>query len=212
LSENEIPPQGQGFPILVLPGFGANGAATAYLRAKLGQLQFEVYDWEGGVNFGPVGDVDQWFLPLSAQLRRIHEKHGERVSIIGWSLGGVYAYELRKRDPELVRHVITLGTPFVMPSNTGGRHLDGSIPIETEKTAIRLVMRKKTEALARSLSIYSRCDGIVEWEKCMLPEVAGHSNVEAIGVDHFGMIYHAKVLRMIVEFLQADIVGQTAGC
>jgi hypothetical protein len=174
-------PLGDGFPVLVFPGFGASGAATAYLRAKLGQLRHEVYDWDGGINVGHAGAMDSWLSPLSAQLRRIHELHGRQVSIIGWSLGGTYAHALRNKHPDLVGQVVTLGTPFE-PSP----YICGA---------------EARPLMARSLSIYSRSDGVIDWEKCLLPEVGGHSNVEVTGVDHFGMIYHRKVLKIIAEFL-----------
>lgn len=194
---DETLPLGEGFPVLVFPGFGASGAATAYLRTKLGQLRHAVYDWEGGINVGHTGDMDQWLSPLSIQLRQIHALHGQRVSIIGWSLGGTYAHALRNKHPDLVGKVVTLGTPFEPSLHTSRAAQDDS----DLNTATDAAVSGARVPMAHSISIYSRSDGVVDWEKCLLPEVVGHSNIEVTGVDHFGMIYHHKVLKIIAEFL-----------
>lgn len=197
-SNEEALPSGEGLPVLVLPGFGASGAATAYLRTKLGQLCHEVHDWAGGINFGHVGEIDQWLSPLSAQLRRIHASDGKRINIVGWSLGGTYAYALRNKHPDLIDKVVTLGTPFDSPPSISATRLNDGLPEEVDTSAS---LRDQTNPARSSLSIYSRSDGIVEWEKCLLPEVAGHRNVEVTDVDHFGMVYHPKVLKVIAQFL-----------
>ena len=45
-------------------------------------------------------------------LTEIHAATGRKVSIVGWSLGGVYARDLALQAPDMVRSVITLGSPF----------------------------------------------------------------------------------------------------
>src|SRR6185369_15801702 len=86
--------------------------ATAHLRRFLAKSGFTVYYWEGGVNTGPAGVLDDWLGDLEQRVRKLHRGHGRKASLIGWSLGGVYAREIAKRCPECVRQVITLGTPF----------------------------------------------------------------------------------------------------
>ena len=101
--------QGDGHPVLVLPGLAAGDGSTALMRRFLRSRGYAATGWGQGINLGLREGV----------LDRAHEKlgklwvdHGRSVSLIGWSLGGLYARELAKRSPELVRLVITLGSPF----------------------------------------------------------------------------------------------------
>ncbi|WP_273908748.1 esterase/lipase family protein, partial [Enterobacter bugandensis] len=45
-------------------------------------------------------------------VKELSDKHGSKISLVGWSLGGLYARQLAKMMPERVRQVITLGSPF----------------------------------------------------------------------------------------------------
>ena len=64
------------------------------------------------MNTGPDGVLDDWLGSLDDRVRELHREHGRKVSLVGWSLGGMYAREIAKRCPEAVRQVITLATPF----------------------------------------------------------------------------------------------------
>ena len=111
---------GDGHPVVVYPGLGAGALTTSHLRSFLRNSGYTVHDWEGGVNTGPEGILDDWLGNLDDRVRELHRSHGRKVSLIGWSLGGVYAREIAKRCPQSVRQVITLGTPFA--SLGGGNH------------------------------------------------------------------------------------------
>ena len=100
--------RGDGHPVFVLPGLGAGDISTKPLRAYLDRLGYETHGWKQGINFGPRSGVLE---RLVAQLIRL-AAGGTKVSVIGWSLGGVYARYLALQHPELVRQVITLGSPF----------------------------------------------------------------------------------------------------
>ena len=97
-----------GHPVIVLPGFMASKRSTAPLRKFLRKQGYNVHDWGIGRNYGKIEYKDA----LLAFIDELYETHQERVSLIGWSLGGVFARELAKDRPELIRQVITLGSPF----------------------------------------------------------------------------------------------------
>ena len=103
---------GDGHPVIVYPGLGGGALSTTHLRNYLRDSGFTPYDWGNGVNTGPDGSFDNWVPSLVARVRELHAKHGKKVSLVGWSLGGVYAREVAKLCPEAVRQVVTLGTPF----------------------------------------------------------------------------------------------------
>ena len=102
-------PRGDGHAVLVLPGFLAGDFSTAPLRRFLRSLCYDARGWKLGVNLGPNAGLRE---ALVARLTHLAERHGRRVSLIGWSLGGIYARELARAHPDRVRIVITLATPF----------------------------------------------------------------------------------------------------
>ena len=102
-------PKGDGHPVLTLPGFLASDLSMAPMRRYLKELGHDAHAWNLGRNFGGVAARRGALCDL---LKRIHEASGRKVSIIGWSLGGVYARDLALQLPDLVRSVITLGSPF----------------------------------------------------------------------------------------------------
>src|SRR3954468_6606225 len=105
-------PRGDRHPVLVLPGLGASDLSTGTLRSWLGGLGYPVVGWALGRNRGPTQEV---LDELPRLLARLHGEHGSPVSIVGQSLGGIYARRLALRAPEQVRQVITLGSPFAFP-------------------------------------------------------------------------------------------------
>jgi hypothetical protein len=198
--------RGDGHPVIVFPGLGACGAATADLRQRLQQLNYEVYDWEQGVNKWPETDFDQWLCLLGEQLERIHGRHGCSVSLIGWSLGGIYARELAKKYPKRVRQVITLATPFTgKPDSTHAGWLftllnGGASPVGDE-----LLERLRIDPTVPSTSVYSQTDGVVAWQGCLGTESQLHRNIAVSGVSHLGMVHHPEVLRVVASLLATRI-------
>src|SRR5215472_11827188 len=102
-------PRGDGHGVLVLPGLLASDVSTALLRRFVRRLGYDVRGWSLGRNRGPTDEV---LDELPRRLSALAERTGQPVSLIGWSLGGIYARELARRYPAQVRQVITLGSPF----------------------------------------------------------------------------------------------------
>ena len=96
-----------GPPALVIPGFLATDRTCLELRRSLARRGWRTYPWELGLNRGAHADV---IRHLRQRLETIHD--GRPVLLVGWSLGGVFARELAREVPELVRAVVTLGSPF----------------------------------------------------------------------------------------------------
>jgi len=99
------PPDGP--PVLVIPGFVAHDRATLALRRTLAAKGWRVHGWEMGINWGARCDTVE---RLKNRLEQI--SGSEKVLLVGWSLGGLFARELARACPERVRAVVTLGSPF----------------------------------------------------------------------------------------------------
>src|SRR3954447_13616834 len=102
-------PRGDGHPVLALPGFLASDLSMMPLRRYLGELGYDAHAWRMGRN---TGGISRMRGALLDRLKEIHAASGRKVSLIGWSLGGVHARDLALRAPEMVRYVITLASPF----------------------------------------------------------------------------------------------------
>jgi pimeloyl-ACP methyl ester carboxylesterase len=179
-------PRGDGHSVIVFPGLVASDTSTAPLRAYLRNLGYEAQGWEQGNNFGPRAGVLE---RAKAQLQRAADASGRTVSLLGWSLGGVYAREIAKELPDLVRGVITLGTPFSAgPKSTNawrifeavsGRDIDR----ETDKYNL------PTAPPVPTTSIYSRSDGIVAWQGSVQAPCRNNAQTENVEVraSHIGI-------------------------
>ena len=102
-------PRGDGHPVLTLPGFLATDLSMVPMRHYLSELGYVAHAWRMGRN---TGSVSRTRIALRDRLREIFEESGRKVSLVGWSLGGVYARDLALRAPEMVRYVVTLASPF----------------------------------------------------------------------------------------------------
>jgi hypothetical protein len=195
-------PRGDGHPVLIFPGLGVSGYATEGLRERLRELNYEVHDWEQGVNQWPDADFDRFLDLLSEQLKQIYDRNSRTVSLIGWSLGGVYARELAKKHPELVRQAITLATPFAdQPNSTHAGWLFTLLNGGVSPMDEALLRRLSIGPLVPCTSVYSPSDGIVGWAGCVGTESEYHRNIEVDNVSHWGMIHNPEVLRVVARLL-----------
>jgi pimeloyl-ACP methyl ester carboxylesterase len=193
-------PRGDGHSVLVLPGLLASDFSTAPLRRFLGWLGYDVQGWELGRNQGPTQAV---LDGLPQALAVLAARAGGPVSVVGWSLGGIYARELARERPDLVRHVITLGSPFMLADPRRSR-ADGTYYRRSHLHAAAVPTR---EQVARpidvpSTAVYSRRDGVVCWQNCIEPETALHQNV-AVRCSHLGFGVDPATLWLIADRLAA---------
>jgi hypothetical protein len=192
--------EGDGHPVIVYPGLGFGSLTTAPLRAHLQTCGFEVYDWELGVNTGPEGAFDDWLASLAQRVREVYARHGRKVSLVGWSLGGVYAREIAKLCPDCVRQVVTLATPHnAIDANHAGnlyRLLGGDTSQLTPQLLSRLGVRPPVPVT----SVYSESDGVVCWQGCLEQAGPDTENV-AVDASHLGMPSHPDVLGIVAQRL-----------
>jgi pimeloyl-ACP methyl ester carboxylesterase len=193
-------PKGDGHPILVLPGFMASDISTEILRRFLKSLGYEAYPWKLGRNFA---DFDEKERLMLERLRWLHEKYNRKVSIVGWSLGGVYARELAKAEPDLVRQVITLGSPFrgIKEENNAVWVYEWISGKKIKDVDADLVAQIAQTPPVPTTAIFTRTDGIVSWKCCIeAEEGAITENIEVIG-SHCGLGHNPMVLMHVAERL-----------
>ncbi|MBI2771046.1 MAG: alpha/beta hydrolase [Burkholderiales bacterium] len=179
-------PAGDGHAVMVFPGLSASDASTIPLRRYLGSLGYQTEGWSQGFNFGPRAGVLE---TAKRGLAEAFERTGRKVSLVGWSLGGVYARELAKEMPQQVRCVITLGSPFAGPPKSTNAwriyELTSGRDIERESQNYELAGAPPVP----TTSIYSRSDGIVAWQGSIQkpsPQNPSTENVEVIA-SHIGL-------------------------
>ena len=171
--------------------------STAPLRAFLRNRGYEAYGWNLGRNIGLRPGLTNRKLK---RLREIRERHGRKVSLIGWSLGGIFAREVAKATPDDVRQVITLGSPFKgHPKATRAWRLYEFLAGHSVDEA-RLGADLPAPPPVPTTSIFSRSDGIVAWRCCMEDDRAHTENVE-VCASHFGLGANPTALYVIADRL-----------
>ncbi len=190
-------PAGDGHPVLVLPGLTAGDFSTAVLRRFIAGQGYRTYGWDQGLNLGPRPGVLEACVE---RVRRLHALHGRRVSLVGWSLGGVYARELAKMLPDQVRLVISLGSPFVgSPKANNAWRVYQLVSGEAEIDPARYAMLAETPTVPTS-SVFSRSDGVVDWRCSVEHETANSENIE-VHASHVGLGANPLVLYAIADRL-----------
>jgi pimeloyl-ACP methyl ester carboxylesterase len=194
-------PKGDGHPVLVLPGFLASDVSTRPLRGVLRDLGYAPYGWGLGRNFK---FNDEREAAMRALVDRIYAAHGRKLSIVGWSLGGVFARELAKRSPEKIRSVISLGSPITRHRDfSNARWLYDAIngPPDGERA---LQLNRLGEAPpAPTTSVFSKTDGVVAWRGSLQapdPRNAQTENIE-VPASHFGLGVNPLVIYLIADRL-----------
>ncbi len=194
--------RGDGHPVLVLPGMLGGDLSTVLLRRYLRWLGYSVSGWELGTNVGPTEAVVRG---LRDRVARASDESGRKVSLVGWSLGGLYAYELARRAPGSVRQVVTLGSP-VRVAGRGGRTasqlLDNLSHLHMVPAAVPRPWTEAGPLTVPATAVYTRSDGVVSWKSCLLPAGRRRENVEVRG-SHSGLAHNPTVLHLLADRLGA---------
>jgi pimeloyl-ACP methyl ester carboxylesterase len=196
-------PRGDGHPVLVLPGFAAADDSTSVLRRYLKRLGYGAHPWLLGRNLGPDGRVREGLLRRVEELTRRYDR---KLSLVGWSLGGIYARELAKRMPGHVRQVVTMGSPF---GDAGGASNDSRLfewfsggPPGRDRAPLAEQLRTPPDV--PSTAIFSKTDGIAHWSACLEPETDHTENIEVPG-SHCGLGFNPLVLFAIADRLSQPL-------
>jgi pimeloyl-ACP methyl ester carboxylesterase len=190
-------PSGDGHPVMVFPGLMAGDQLTGPLRRCIRAAGYPVTGWQLGLNLGLRRGLLEAML---TRVRILADRHDRKATLIGWSLGGLYAREVAKRAPERVRQVITLGTPSVgsLRANNAWRlyealndHRVDNPPVDTdlhEPPPVPLT------------SIYSRDEGIIPPGAAIVPAGAQRESL-AVDGSHLGLPWNPAALRIVLDRL-----------
>jgi pimeloyl-ACP methyl ester carboxylesterase len=194
-----LAPHGDGHPVLVLPGLVASDNSTRPLRSFLKTRGYAVSGWRQGRNLGLRPGVQHAMVDL---VHELNDTHGRKVSLIGWSLGGLYARQLAKMMPKRVRQVITLGSPFAStPKATNAwRVYEMASGRRADEEDGRFGGMLAGAPPVPTTAIFSRTDGICAWQGCR--EQSSHM-AESIEVEssHCGMGHHPAAVYAVAERL-----------
>ncbi len=192
--------RGNGEPVLVLPGFGASDTSTIPLRRYLTWLGYNARGWNLGRNTGKVRD----YLPhVSGQVWDLAEQAGNPIDIIGWSLGGVIAREVAREYPDIVRQVVTLGSPVVggaKYTSFGGLFERRGVDLDEMEAMIEA--REEKPITVPVTSIYSKQDGIVGWRAAIDRHNAQVEHIQ-VRTTHLGLGISPEVFKIIAAKLAA---------
>lgn len=198
----QLAPRGDGHTVLVLPGFMAGERSTTPLRAYLSSRGYRAEPWKLGRNLGPTPDI---VAGIDRRLMELAERDGQRLSLIGWSLGGIYARNLAGRHPDLIRQIVTLGSPVRLADSSASNanavfqylspyHQEGHPGVDGGGSLS-----------VPATSVYTRADAIVPWRSCLIQEDHQSENVEVVG-SHTGLGFNPAAL-----YLLADRLAQPEG-
>jgi pimeloyl-ACP methyl ester carboxylesterase len=198
-------PRGDGHPVLTLPGFLASDLSMVPMRRYLRELGYDPHAWQMGRN---TGGVTRMRAALRERLARIHAATGRKVSIVGWSLGGIYARDLALHAPDMVRYVVTLGSPFSGDVRaTNATRLYEAMSGETVAGDPQLQRAIAGDLPVPTTSIFSRTDGVVNWRTCLLRPSDTAENIEVHLASHIGLGVNAAALWAVADRL-AQAEGQ----
>ena len=198
-------PQGDNHPVLVFPGFLASSRSTKPLRQYLADLGYRSHRWKLGYNMGYSHELH---YGMRDRVTRLVERYGEKISLVGWSLGGVYARELAREMPDIVRQVVTMGSPFRgHPSSSNVYKIFNMFSeVPYEKMPIAFLEHMAHPPPVPTTALYTRGDGVVAWQSTV--ELSERYDVENIHVGgaHMGLGFNPRVL-----FALADRLAQPEG-
>lgn len=186
---------GKGKYIMVIPGLLSTDWYTTYLRKFLNKIGFNAFGWGMGRNLGRPDSLKL----LIAKVAKIQKEKNQKVILIGWSMGGIFAREVAKAIPSSIEKVITIGSPFGDLNAPNYAKWVYNLLNDPKDTDHAFVAQVANPAPVPTLALYSKIDGMVPWEACREHnEDATHKNIE-VSSSHFGMGGNPNVMKTIQE-------------
>ncbi len=201
--------KGEGKPVLIIPPYLGDDYSTSFVRRYLSSLGFKTYKWDQGINM-----IKAHYIPrLEEKLDDIYSAHGEKVSIVGWSGGGMFAKILANHHPKQVAQIVTIGSPVWGLMDMKSR-VDGILQFFRGKS-----LKEKNKKFLDELEhvpdapvtcIYTKTDGVLPWKHCMEAESyrSDIQNIEVFG-SHSGLGANASVLMATANALSANLKGKS---
>ena len=192
--------QGDNHPVLVFPGFLASSRSTRPLRQYVADLGYRAHRWKLGYNMGYSYKLH---YGMRDRVTELVERYGEKISLVGWSLGGVYARELAREMPDIVRQVVTMGSPFRGHPSSSNVHkifnMFSEVPYDEMPQFFLQDMAHPPPVPTTAL--YTRGDGVVAWQSTV--ELSDRQDVENIHVGgaHMGLGFNPRSLIVLADRL-----------
>lgn len=192
-------------PVLFMPPYLGNDYTTKFVRRYLKSLGFKTYKWELGVNM-----INSKYLPkLEQRLNEIYDIHQQKVSLVGWSGGGIFAKLIANRFPDKVEQLVTIGSPV-----WGIKHMKTPV-IKSLEFLRGKQLRERNRKFIKEMEeipdvpitcIYTKTDGLVPWKHCLEAETYRDDikNIEVFG-SHSGMGANATVLLTVANALTYNL-------
>jgi len=196
-------PKGDGHPVIVFPGFVASDRSTKPMRGLLNDLGYETYGWGLGRNLGFNATREVEMLSL---LKQVYQESGQKVTLIGWSLGGVFAREIAKGAPEMVRDVITMGSPISGDlEHSSARRVYAWFNGAPDKKMKTRLAQIPVAPPVPTTTIYTKTDGIVAWRGAVQKKAPQTENIR-VPASHIGL-----GVNPLVMYILADRLAQAEG-
>jgi triacylglycerol lipase len=211
-------PRGDGRPVLLLPGFGAGDYTLAVMGSWLRRIGYA----SGTAGFLTNADCSNRALErVERTVTTLGERYQRRVAVIGHSRGGHLARAMAGRRPDQVSHAIALAANLrqmlgisaptqgavalarAVQRRLGRAERPGCLTETCNCEFARDFSRPFPEQRVRLTSIYSKEDGVVRWEGCLVPYA---DCVEVTG-SHVGLIFNRKVYRAVAQALAVPELG-----
>jgi pimeloyl-ACP methyl ester carboxylesterase len=184
--------------VMILPGFATHPLRMRYLARQLEAAGHQTKRWGMGFNWGP---DEARFDQLEARLADLHARHGRKVVLVGWSLGGLFAREIAKRQPDAVAKVVTMGSPFSGSPRANNvwrayQFITGH-SVDAPPVAANLAVKPPVETVA----LWSANDAVIA-PRCAAGRVGERDRAIAVRCTHMGFTYDPQVIRTVLAELE----------
>ncbi len=193
---------GKGQPVITIPGMLAGDSSISFLRRSLVASGFDARS--SGIAFHAVATPQSVGL-VARRLADIHAETGQKVALVGWSLGGLYARVIAQRHPEMVSAVMTLGSPF-----SGDPHANNAWRLyellsghEVDRSPFPEKFSDKPPV--PTVAVWSAQDGVISPENARGLPHESDRQVE-VGGGHLEFATAAASVRQVVAVL-GDVLG-----
>ncbi len=185
--------------VMLLPGFGAHPLRMRYMAEQLERAGHTAKRWGQGFNLGPTPEN---FAKLERRVLDLHRRSGEKVVLVGWSLGGVFAREIAKLHSEAVAKVVTMGSPFSgnPRANNGWRayHLVTGHRVEDPPIEAEVAGKPPVPTVA----LWSPRDGIVS-PRASCGRRGERDSAVALRCTHMGFVHSPEAILAVLRELDA---------